>query len=485
MRRVLLVMMGMALPVLLHGQIGAFTLEKCIEYAMQNAVPVQNAIVDQRIADAKVKETIGIGLPQVSGAVSVQSNQQLRRFFTAYNPNGGFISLGDNPGVSPGSVISAQNFFQLKNSADAGLTINQLLFNGSYLVGLKASNTFKELSQKTANQTREQVILQVTKAYYAVLINKERTSLFSSNLARVDTLLRNTKALNQNGLAENIDVDRIQVTYNNLVVERDKFQNLNDLGLELLKFQMNYPMDQPLEIAGSIKDLELSTDLNDAQEKLDYESRPDYQVLQVNRRLQELNIKNQFAAGLPVLSAFANLGYFTQSSDVGGLFKTSTDFSNASDFVKQNFGTDKWYGYSLIGVNLNMSVFTGLSRHQRIQQEKLNLMKIDNGFRSLRNAVDFEIKQATTNFTNARKSLQAQSANMELADKVAHVTKIKYEQGVGSNLEVVDAENSLRSAQTNYYSALFDVMVAKTDLEKAYGKLLPSQYNSSTKSENK
>jgi len=182
-----------------------------------------------------------------------------------------------------------------------------------------------------------------------------------------------------------------------------------------------------------------------------------------------LNIKNLYSGALPTISAFGNLGYNTQSADVAGLFKTNTNYSDNG-----TLGPDKWYGYSQIGVNVNVPLFTGFQRHYKIQQEKLNLLKIENGFRNLKQGIALETKQASTSFENAITSLLSQKANMELAGKVARVTKIKYQQGVGSNLEVVDAENSLRQAQTNYYSALFDAMVAKVDLDKAYGKILPA-----------
>jgi outer membrane protein TolC len=300
-----------------------------------------------------------------------------------------------------------------------------------------------------------------------VLINKERIDLFTSNIARVDTLLRNTRELFKHGFAESIDADRIQVTLNNLVVEREKFLNLNDLGIALLKFQMNYPMEDPIEVSGSIQNVEIATNLETYQQNWDYKQRPDYQVLEANKKLQELNIRNQYAQGMPSLSAYANLGYSTQSNTVGGLFETNSNISDAN-----GIGPDKWYGYSVIGLSLNVPIFTGLQRTFRIQQEKLALQKINNGFVNLKSSIDLEIKEASLKFENAMRSLTAQKQNMELAAKVANVTKIKYEQGVGSNLEVVDAEDSLRQAQTNYYSALFDVMIAKVDLEKAYGKLL-------------
>ena len=122
-----------------------------------------------------------------------------------------------------------------------------------------------------------------------------------------------------------------------------------------------------------------------------------------------------------------------------------------------------------------MNIFTGFQRQYKIQQEKLTLQKVENGFRTLKESINLETKQASINFENAITSLTSQKENMELANKVARVTKIKYEQGVGSNIEVVDAENSLRTAQTNYYNALFDAMIAKVDIDKAYGKILTNQ----------
>ena len=356
-----------------------FTLEQCIEYAKQNNISSKNATLDEEIAKAKVKETIGIGLPQISGSVSVDHNNKLRRFFTTYSSSGGFIDLSGVPGIEDGDVVAAQNFFQLKSSGDAGININQLIFNGSYIVGLQASNAYKDLASKNANLTEEQIVQGVTKAYYAVLINKERTDLFTSNIARVDSLLRNTKELFKNGFAESIDADRIQVTLNNLITERDKFLNLNELGLELLKFQMNYPMNEPISVAGTIQEVQVNVDISAYTNNWDYKSRPDYQVLEANQRLQELNVKNQYAKLMPSISAYANMGYSTQSPTVGGIFKTNSGIADAG-----GVGPDKWYGYSLIGVRLQVPIFTGLQQTYKLQQEKLSLQKINNNFIELK-----------------------------------------------------------------------------------------------------
>jgi outer membrane protein len=465
--KVYVLLIGLAAAPAVQAQT-TFTLQQCIDYALKNAVDAQNAILDEQIASARVKETVGLGLPQISGSVALQHNQQLQRFFGLYNdsPDGFSFFPSGIPGAQNGDVLAAQNFFQLKSSGNAGVTINQLIFNGSYLVGLQAANAYKDLSFKNTAQTKEQIAQNVNKAYYAVLINKERLGLFNSNIARVDSLLRNTKALYQNGFAEKIDADRIQVTYNNILVERDKFVNINELSLVLLKFQMGYPIDQPIEILGNIQEIEVPSVESIATE-IDYKLRPDYQVLEANRRLQELNIKNKYAEGVPSLSAFANLGYATQSNNVSGLFKTN---SNVEDL--ESVGPDKWYGYSLFGVTLNVPIFSGLQRTYKLQQEKLTLQKIENGFVKLKHAVDMETRQASFTYTNSLKTLISQKENMNLASDIARVTKIKYEQGVGSNLEVVDAEDALKQAQNNYYNALYDAMVARVDLDKAYGKLL-------------
>ena len=444
-----------------------FTLEQCIEYALQNSANAQNAVLDEKIAAARVKETVGLGLPQVSASAGIQHNQKLRRFFTTYNPNGGFIDLSGVPGIQPGDVVSAQNFFQLKSSGDVGGTINQLIFNGSYLVGLQAANAYKEFAVKNANVTREQLIQNVTKAYYSVLINRERVNVFNANISRLDSLLSNTKALNKNGFAESIDVDRLQVQLNNLTTEFENFKNINIVVVELLKFQMGYPMDQPIEVLGSLEDLNVVENIDSYSNDFDYTKRGDYLVLQANHRLQSLNIKNQYAAALPSIYGFANLGFASQSPNVSGLFKTNTSIEDNG-----SVGPDKWYSYSLFGVSLSWNLFTGFSRQYKIQQEKLTLLKIENGFRNLKSAIDLETKQTTLTYQNALKTLDVQKQNMELASNVARITKIKLDQGVGSNLEVIDAESSLKTAQVNYYNALFDAMVAKVDLDKAYGKLM-------------
>lgn len=446
-----------------------FTLEECIQYALENNTLVKNAQLDERIADGRVKETRGIGLPQIDASVGLTHNQKLPRFFGQKSSDNPITA--EFPG-NDGDVIAMENFFQLKSSGDAGVRVNQLLFNSSYLVGLQAANAYRDLAVKSAEQTREQVVENVSKAYYSCLINKDRIGLFETNIARVDSLLKTTTALFENGFAEAIDVDRINVTLTNLKVERNRFLRLQEISLELLKFQMNYPMQENIDIEGDISSLEIDADiLNEYSASWDYSQRSDYRLLEANKRLQQLDLKNKYAEGLPSLSAFANLGYQTQSPNISGLFTTNTNMPD-NGIV----GPDKWYSYSAFGLTLNIPLFSGLQRNYRIQQAKLELQKTDNSFANLKSGIDLEIKQVASNYLSAVETAEAQKQNSVLAENIARVTRLKFEQGVGSNLEVVEAEAALREAQINYYSSLYDAIVAKIDLDKAYGKLNQTHY---------
>jgi outer membrane protein len=448
-----------------------FTLEQCIVYALENNISLKNTTLDQEIAKAKVKETRGIGLPQVDASVTVLHNQKLQRMFgpnvdTTIDANA-FGFFKNIPGAKHGDIVAAQNFFQQPSAGDAKLNISQIIFNSSYLVGLQAAAAYRDLAIKNADQTREQVVQNVSKAYYGALINNDRIGLFESNIARVDSLLKTTNALFENGFAESIDVDRIKVTLNNLKAELNKFRRLQDLSLQLLKFQMNYPLTQPLRLAGNISEINVDTELlNEYSANWEYDARTDYRLLLANRKLQELNLKNKFAEGLPSLVAFANLGYSTQSQNVSGIFKTNTKISDNG-----MIGPDKWYPYSSFGVTLNVPLFSGLQRTYRVQQAKIELQKTENNFNALKAGIDLEIEQVAATYLNAAETAESQKENAKLAENIAKVTRIKFEQGVGSNLEVVEAESALREAQVNYYNALYDAIVAKIDLDKAYGKL--------------
>jgi len=184
-----------------------------------------------------------------------------------------------------------------------------------------------------------------------------------------------------------------------------------------------------------------------------------------NKELQELNLKNIYAGGLPVVQAFGTLGASTQSATFGGLFRQESNFEGNADV-----GPDRWFSYSAIGLSLNWSLFTGLQRNYQIQQQKVEIRKLENSLSQFESQVRVEVEQQGILLTNANKNLEVQRENMELAQSIFDISEIKYKEGVGSSLEVVNADNELKQAQTNYFNALFDAVIAKIDLTRAIGE---------------
>lgn len=426
-----------------------FSLKQCIDYALQNQTSMKNAALDEMIAKGRVKEVTGIGFPQINGSIQLSNNDPLRRMFTVGTGYPDFIAGGNV--IPEGQVAAFPNFFQLKAGGDASISVTQLIFSSSYIVGLQASKTYKALAEKATQQTKIQVIESVTKAYYLVLINEERVHLFDKNLARLDSALSQTMALNQNGFVEKIDVDRLRVAYNNLKTEKEKFSNLFELSKLLLKYQMSLPLESALTLTEKIADFKVETA---SQQKSDYKNRIEYSLMESQKRLQQLELKNYQLAYLPSFAAFANVGEFSQSPEF-------------NYFTKSNL----WYNYGLYGITMSVPIFDGLQTSYKTQQTKLKLMKTENDLSNFELAVNLQIKSSEISLKNNLASLESQSKNMELAEEVAKVTKIKYGQGVGSSLEVVTAETALLEAQTNYYNALYDALISKVDYDKAMGNI--------------
>ena len=424
------------------------SLEQCLAYAYQNRIELKKSAVEVEIARAKVRETTGIGLPQINGQAQLTHNYAIQ---TQFLPANFFAS---DPASVPADAPPVAVRFGVNYASSIGLTVNQIIFNGSYLVGLQASRTYRELSVRQQESTKVEVADAVSKAYFSLLVARERFQLLEQNLQRLDSLLRETKVLQENGFAEGIDVDRIEVSYNNLRVEKQKTERLISLSTELLKFQMNMPESDFLEITGNISDYQ-NTVVSDDMEKTNYQNRPEYKVLETATRLQQLELKNQKTNYYPSLVAFANLGFNTGANQ----------FSELGDFK------NRWFEYGLIGLQLNIPIFDGLQRESKIQQSKLELQKLEYDRQSLERSIDFQTRQAQISYRNAVETLEIERRNIALAQEVVRVSRIKYQQGVGANLEVLNAETSFKEAETNYYAALYDALIAKIDLVKASGKL--------------
>ncbi|MES3017648.1 MAG: TolC family protein [Bacteroidota bacterium] len=418
--------------------VAAFSLKQAIEYAQNHQVSILNARIDEDIAKNTVKQTIGIGLPQVGGNANFQDFIKLP---TSLLP-GEFFG-------QPGTQIPVQ--FGVKYQSAVGLELNQLLFDGSYLVGLQASKTYKELSNKNLTRTRIETSVAVTKAYYSVLVSNEQLNLVDANLERLKKSLNDTEAMFKNGFVEKIDVDRLTVLKNNLETERENVIRLLALNVNLLKFQMGMTVNSKLTLTDSIASLQADQALV-ATDTAAYRNRIEYSLLETQKKLNEFDLKRYKSQFLPSLSAFGSTSQSFQSNNFSQLFNT-------------NFPS------TIIGLRLSVPIISGGIKINQVRNAKLAILKTQNDLVNLQNGINLEVDQAQTTYLNSLKSLDNQKRNMELAQEVLRVSKIKYEQGVGSSIEVTTAETSLKEAQNNYINALYDLMINRVNVEKATGKI--------------
>lgn len=441
----------------LSAQVRTFSANEAIQFALENSQLVRNAKLDTDLAAAKVQETIGIGLPQISGSASVLHYPNIQKFVLENTPGTPFFISPDAFKGAPAINAPIAFGLALENSLTGNIQASQLLFNGNYLVGLKASKTYQELSTKQLKQARTSIAEQVSKTYYAILVNSEKSRLLDLNLSRLDSTCREIRLLFKNGFAEQIDVNRLEVALNNLKSEKQKTIRLLQLARYGLKLQMGMPVGDSLVLTGKLDEVNPDS-LQAFGGTVDYSRRIEYSTLQTQKALTALDLKNVQAGYYPTLVAIATLGVNSAASK----------FSNLSN-INEKF---RYAPFSFFGVNLSVPVFDGLQKKYKAEQSRINMMKISNGMKQLENVIDFEVKQANINLANAFESYAIQKRNLKLAEEVVRVSKVKYRQGVGSNLEVTNAESSLKESQTNYYTALYDFIIAKIDLDKAQGQLL-------------
>jgi outer membrane protein len=422
-----------------------FSLQQAIEYAYQNQNDIKNAQLDAEISKSKVKETVAIGLPQVSGSANIQRFLDIP---TQLIPN--FISplTGAAPGTYP-EFIEAR--FGTNYNASLGLSVNQLLFDGNYLIGLKASSVYKDLTIKALARTKIETNVAVTKAYYSVLVNRERLSLLDANIVRLEKTLKDTKAYFENGFAEKVDYDRLSVLYNNLTTERENVAKLVELSISLLKFQIGMPINNELILSDKLESIQLQA-LVESNQVLTAEERVEYQLLKTSMKLNELDYKRNIVTHAPSLVAFGSFSKNYLNNDFGTLF-------------------DKSFPTSVIGLQLNVPITGSGKKYHQTKQAKLTLEKSKNDLSNMENALNLQSKQSQISYNNSIRSLENQRKNMDLAKEVLRVSKAKYDQGIGSSLEVTTAETSLKEAETNYISSLYDALIAKVELDKAFGKI--------------
>jgi len=422
------------------NQIYNFSVADCINYAYDHQHDVANAKLDVTSAGYHIKEIIGQGLPQITGAAS----------FLDYLKIPTTLIPGDFFG-KPGTFVPLK--FGVKYQSGLSANVSQILFDPSYIVGLQGRDTYKQLYDRSYTRTKIEANVNVTKAYYQVLVSVEQLKLLEANINELKQQLDETKARNKQGFVEKIDVDRLTVQYNSLITTRENTNRLLALNYQLLKFQMGMPIENELLLKDKLEDVQLDVTVADATNDTTlYRNRIEYALLETQNKLDHYDIKLKKGLFLPKLTANASYAPSYQNNDFGSLYSLG-------------------FPSSYVSLSLTVPIFSGWQHLNQFKQSQINLLKSQNDMYEMKNTINLQVNQARTTYINGLQSLNDQKKNMALAEEVLRVSKIKYEQGVGSSIEVTQSETAVQEADNSYIQGLYEALVSKVDLDKAYGRI--------------
>ena len=410
------------------------SLSDCISYAVQNHPSVQTAMLQTKDAEWQLKENTAIGLPQFSAGASYQ------HFFQA--PALPAEALGFS--APPGTKIA----FQLTNSISGNLQYSQLLFSNSYLLAIKASRYYREYVQIQLAAAKATVRNQVVDAYLPSLLISDNLSILDKNLANLEQLLSETKAINKAGFAEQLDVDRLELSLATLRSERDNLVRQQEVVVDALKFAMGYPVTESLQLSDNLEQLLSQYADVDLTTQVNYSNRPEYTQLLKGRELSQIQVDLYKKPYLPVLSGFIQAQGSYQGNDK--LF---------------------WIPSAVAGLNLSLPIWDGGATKARKERAMISAQNIDIQRGMLENAINLEVEGARKSYLNALARVSNQEKNLDLATRIYETTQKKYKAGVGSSFELVSSEQQVYSAQQALMEAQYDLLTARIAVKKALGML--------------
>jgi outer membrane protein TolC len=426
-------------PILVFGQ--DFSLRQCIDYATKSNGNIISADYDVDIAGRKVKEQIGGMLPQIDGSGTYTDNLMLA---TTLLP-------GEMAG-KPGTKIPIT--FGTKHNMMGTLQLTQKIFDPTFGVALKAAKLSENQAMESLRLTMEQASFGISLTYYQSLVIAKQLGTLRSTLATSGKLLQSTELRFKNGMAKQLDVDKIRVSYNNLQSQVQQCELNYSQSLNNLKLYMGMPVEKPISLTDTVMSLDEQV-LEAGTGPFDVRNRTDYRLQEIAvQAYQADKIRNQ-SGYLPTLSFSANLG------------------SNAMR-SKFNFldNSEKWYNSSSINFSLRVPIFDGLQRQQRIAQSKLNIQKAKAKVEQAEQSMKVDVANYENQYQTAINNIRNEKANVDLAEKVYKNSQLMYSQGMCTSLELVQAESSFSESMNNYYARLLNLYIARVNLEQSKGNLL-------------
>lgn len=413
------------------------SLEEALAFGEQNNRNIKKASMEIRKAYKDQWSTIAIGLPQISANADYQN----------------FIEL-------PTSLIPAQFFggnegefaevqFGTPQTMTAGLTLQQLIFDGSYIVGLEASKIFLKISENIFEKTLLEVRKNIIQTYSSVLLARENIDFLEKNKNNLEKNLLELNQLYENGFEEEESVEQIRLTLSGVKTQLRYVNNIERITLDMLKLLMGFPIKSPLILSDNLEKLTNDSLFNfKVPQKLSLDNNIDIKIAENNLLSETLLYRYERSKGLPRLSAFLNGNY--------------TGNSESFTFTQRG---QKWFGAALLGINLQIPVFSSLRRSALSQKAKIAMLQAENDLTETQERILIEVKAAENDYKLAVENYFTNKENLELATRIEKKNQLKYFEGVTSSFELREAQLQLYSAQNNYIKSIQEVIQKKLSLQ--------------------
>jgi outer membrane protein TolC len=422
----------------------SFDLVSAEKYAVEHNFNVKNQQIEIEKADKKVWETIAIGLPQIKAEGQLQDMIDI--------PTSVVDATLFNPLAPPGTVMEFRMGQQY--SATGSVSVNQLIFDGSYIVGLQFSKFYKKIAQTNLEKTTVEVKAMVREAYYNVLIAQKNMSIMDSIEWSTKEMWEKTKIFYDNGFVLKEDVDQLELAYNRIKQNRINAANQYEIAKNLLKLQMGYDLNQPIEVTQTLDDVvEAILANNPALQKFNVSQNYNYIMLDQQMTLDQYAVKNEKAKYYPSVGAF-----FTHSQNA---------YRNEFDFFD---GNKSWYPTTVLGVGVTVPITSSGQRLMKVKQAELKVDQDYNTLQQTEQNLEFQALNLKAQFNNAYEMMLIEKQNVELAKSLYKKSLIKKQDGVVNSLNVTQMQNQLLQAEGSYISAVMQMLKYKVELDKLYSK---------------
>lgn len=418
----------------------AFSLKEAQVYAVQNSYFTRMATMDEEKAIKKVRETTAIGLPQISGNASLQHFLAIP---VQVIPN----FLAGLPGMGPQpEFIEAQ--FGVDYNASVGLSVSQLLFDGSYIVGLQAAKTYKELAQINRLKSDVEIRDQITKAYANVLVARENRRTINENKTLLQQTLSETQMLYKEGFVEEQDVQQLEILLNQSESQLINADELLNTTQDMLKFVMGLPLNIEIEWTEPLESMiAYGTNNEVLTQSFSGNINLDYKLALTNERLMFLNMRNERAQYLPKLNASFNYMQNYMNTDL-------------------SFNKDRWFPNSVVGVNLNVPIFSSFMRYNRVQQAKIDLEKAQLQTEMQERQLQLDYARFKADYQFALNQYKNTKQNMTLVESIVNKELVKYNEGMSSSLNLANAQIQYVQIQGGYIQSIMRLVQSRSELDK-------------------